>query len=79
MQNRDLLKRLQEIEAEVQRLRALNEKISLSVGTKSPSPGRGAMDNQSSSPQPAGSSQLASAAGQETLEDSSPSPSDEGY
>ena len=74
------MKRLQEVEAEVQRLRALNEKISLSVGTKSPSPGRVAMDHQSLSPQPAGSSQLAAMAGQEgPQDDSSPSPSDGGY
>ncbi|KIP11699.1 hypothetical protein PHLGIDRAFT_63255 [Phlebiopsis gigantea 11061_1 CR5-6] len=77
-QNRELMKRLQEIESEVQRLRSLNEKISLSVGTKSPSPGRGAMDNQSSSPQPTGPSHGVS--GHEpSQDDSSPSPSDGDY
>lgn len=79
-QNRDMMKRLETVEQEVKRLRALNEKISLSVGgTKSPSPARIPIDQHSLSPQPEGS-QLASVAGQEPpQEDSGSSPSDEGY
>ena len=79
-QNRELMKRLESVEQEVKRLRALNEKISLSVsGTKSPSPSRITVDPQSSSPQPEGS-QLANVVGQEPpQEDSGSSPSDGGY
>jgi len=75
-QNRDLMKRLDAVEQEVKRLRALNEKISLSVGgTKSPSPARIHVDQHSLSPQPEGS-QLPSVLGQEPQEDSGSSPSD---
>ncbi|GBE77473.1 hypothetical protein SCP_0103480 [Sparassis crispa] len=80
--NRQLQARLAQIEQEVQRLRSLNEKISLGVGN-SPSPGQlSGMDSRPLSPPPEGSqqSQLTSVAGQEPPhEESSPSPSDGGY
>ncbi|TCD70113.1 hypothetical protein EIP91_004842 [Steccherinum ochraceum] len=82
--NRHLQSRLAAIEAEVVRLRAINEKISLGVGggsTSSPSPSQVNMDSRPLSPPPEGpqSSQLASVAGQEPpVEESSPSASESG-
>ncbi|EMD32524.1 hypothetical protein CERSUDRAFT_58152 [Gelatoporia subvermispora B] len=82
--NRQLQQRLAAIEQEVQRLRSLNEKISLAAGN-TPSPG--SMDvARPLSPPPEGSQQvpqqhqLSSVAGQEPPgEESSPSASESGY
>ncbi|KAH8094613.1 hypothetical protein BXZ70DRAFT_348846 [Cristinia sonorae] len=79
--NRQLQQRLAALEQDVIRLRAINEKISLSVGapTNSPSPSQVNMDSRPLSPPPEGS-QLTSVAGQEPPhEDSSPSASESGY
>lgn len=84
--NRQLQQRLATLESEVQRLRSLNEKISLGVGN-SPSPGQVNMDvARPLSPPPEGSQQmgqqhqLASVAGQEPPgEESSPSASEGGF
>jgi hypothetical protein len=79
-QNQEFSRRIEQVEAEVARLRALNEKISLSVGSSgSPSPARISVDKHSVSPQPEGS-QLTTVIGQEPpQEDSGSSPSDGGY
>lgn len=78
--NRQLQARLDQLESEIRRLRALNEKISLtSVGdNKSPSPNHMSTDGRPLSPPPEGS-QLASVGQDQSHEDSSPSPTDEGY
>ena len=80
-QNHELSRRIEQVEAEVTRLRALNEKISLSVGgTKSPSPSRITVDKHSASPQPE-ASQVTNIATQELQEQSADgsSPSDGGF
>jgi len=76
--NRQLQTRLAQIEAEVQRLRSLNEKISLGVGN-TPSPGQVNMDARPLSPPPEESQaqqqhQLTSVAGQEPPREDSRSP-----
>ncbi|OCH90052.1 hypothetical protein OBBRIDRAFT_731498 [Obba rivulosa] len=82
--NRQLQQRLATLEQEVQRLRSLNEKISLGVGG-TPSPDQVNMDARPLSPPPEGSQvsqqhQLASVAGQEPpREESSPSASEGGF
>ena len=78
--NRQLQARLEQLEAEIRRLRALNEKISLSsvAENKSPSPGHMSADTKPLTP-PEGS-QLTSIGGQEPPHDeSSPSPTDGGF
>ncbi|KAI0334494.1 hypothetical protein GY45DRAFT_1242855 [Cubamyces sp. BRFM 1775] len=88
--NRQLQQRLATLEAEVTRLRALNEKISLGVNN-SPSPGQVNMETRPLSPPPEGTQQsqqqpqaaqhqLASVAGQDPpVAESSPSASESGY
>ncbi|KAI0673582.1 hypothetical protein C8Q78DRAFT_1067877 [Trametes maxima] len=85
--NRTLQQRLAALEAEVTRLRALNEKISLAANN-SPSPGQVNMETRPLSPPPEGSQQqqssaqhqLASVAGQDPpVAESSPSASESGY
>ncbi|KAL7285614.1 hypothetical protein ACG7TL_000718 [Trametes sanguinea] len=83
--NRQLQQRLATLEAEVTRLRALNEKISLGV-TNTPSPGQVNMETRPLSPPPEGTQQqqsqhqLASVAGQDPpVAESSPSASESGY
>ncbi|RPD65020.1 hypothetical protein L227DRAFT_494428 [Lentinus tigrinus ALCF2SS1-6] len=79
--NRQLQARLASLEAEVSRLRALNEKISLGVNN-TPSPGHVNMDSRPLSPPPEGSQ---SSSGQhqlatvEPIAESSPSASESGY
>ncbi|KZT08637.1 uncharacterized protein LAESUDRAFT_648667 [Laetiporus sulphureus 93-53] len=80
-QNRQLQARLAQVEQEVQRLRALNEKISLGVAN-TPSPGQVNMDARPLSPPPEDSQQahrLTSVAGQEPPSESSPSASEKDY
>lgn len=78
--NKDMMARLAELEAEMARLRAVNEKISLG-STETPSPGM--FDAKPLSPQTDGSTathSLNSVRGQEPpSEDSSPSASENGY
>ncbi|KAI0931469.1 hypothetical protein AcW1_001137 [Taiwanofungus camphoratus] len=81
--SRAMQARLASVEQEVQRLRSLNEKISLGVGN-SPSPGQVNMDTRPLSPPPEGSQQiqhqLTSVVGQEPPgEESSPSASEGGF
>ena len=88
--NRQLQQRLATLEAEVTRLRALNEKISLGVNN-SPSPGQVNMETRPLSPPPEGTQQsqqqpqaaqhqLASVAGQDPpVAEDSPSASESGY
>ncbi|KAI0068039.1 hypothetical protein BV25DRAFT_1793229 [Artomyces pyxidatus] len=81
--NAQLQKRLAAVESEVQRLRSLNEKISLGSGS-TPSPGMSmGMDSRPLSPPPEDGSithSLTSVSGLDhPQEDSSPSPSDDGY
>ncbi|KAI0685073.1 hypothetical protein BC835DRAFT_1291123 [Cytidiella melzeri] len=79
--NRQLQARLEQLEAEIRRLRALNEKISLnSVGDSSPSPGHVNMESRPLSPPPEGS-QLTSVGGQDPPRDDSnpPSPPEDSY
>lgn len=81
--SRAMQARLASVEQEVQRLRSLNEKISLGVGN-SPSPGQVNMDSRPLSPPPEGSQQiqhqLTSVVGQEPPgEESSPSASEGGF
>ncbi|KAI0361132.1 hypothetical protein OH77DRAFT_1390872 [Trametes cingulata] len=84
--NRQLQQRLASLEAEVARLRALNEKISLAVNN-TPSPGQVNMEARPLSPPPEGTQhpspaqhQLASVAGQDPpVAESSPSASESGY
>lgn len=77
--NRQLQARLEQLEAEIRRLRALNEKISLSgVPDKSPSPGHVSMESRPLSPPPEGT-QLTSVGGQNPpREDSNPPSPDDG-
>ncbi|OBZ68442.1 hypothetical protein A0H81_11619 [Grifola frondosa] len=81
--NSVLQSRLASLEQEVQRLRSLNEKISLGVGN-TPSPGQINMDTRPLSPPPEHTlsvhHQLTSVVGQEPpIEESSPSASEGGY
>ncbi|KAI0311275.1 hypothetical protein OF83DRAFT_1087820 [Amylostereum chailletii] len=78
--NQQMQKRLAAIESEVQRLRSLNEKISLTGNT--PSPGIMGIDSRPLSPPPEGTKtghSLTPIMGDAPDEDSSPSPSDGGY
>ena len=75
--NRSLQQRLAALEAEVTRLRALNEKISLGVNN-TPSPGQVNMDSRPLSPPPEGTQSQASGIDQPVAE-SSPSASESGY
>ncbi|KAI0778635.1 hypothetical protein BD413DRAFT_465905 [Trametes elegans] len=86
-QNRQLQQRLASLDAEVSRLRALNEKISLGA-SNTPSPGQVNMETRPLSPPPEGTPQqqqqtqhgLASVAGQDPpVAESSPSASESGY
>jgi len=78
--NKEMMARLAELEAEMARLRAVNEKISLG-STETPSPGM--FDAKQLSPPPDGSTathSLKSVRGQEPpSEHSSPSASENGY
>lgn len=80
--NRQLQQRLAIVEQEVQRLRALNEKISLSSVNNTPSPGDIKPEPRPLSPPPESSmpqSQLATVSAQDAPhEDSSPSASENG-
>ncbi|KAG6851358.1 hypothetical protein H0H93_005756 [Arthromyces matolae] len=75
--NRDLQVRLNELDAEMTRLRAINEKISLG-SAQTPSPNM--FDNRTLSPPPEGAKASKSNRGrQPRSEASSPSPSENGY
>ncbi|KAI0718869.1 hypothetical protein C8T65DRAFT_569940 [Cerioporus squamosus] len=80
--NRQLQQRLASLEAEVTRLRSLNEKISLGVNN-TPSPGHVNMDSRPLSPPPEGSQSSGGHHQLSTVEppiaESSPSPSESGY
>ena len=75
--NRQLQQRLQAVEAEVVRLRAINEKISLGVTNGSPSPGHISVDSRPLSPPPEGSQQMTGT--EPPIEQSSPSASEDNY
>ena len=79
--NRQLQARLDLLEAEIRRLRALNEKISLTsvADNKSPSPSHMSTDPRPLSSPPEGSKPNALGGQDPTNEESSPSPTDEGY
>ena len=78
-QNHELSRRIEQVEAEVARLRSLNEKISLSVGgSESPSPSRIVVDKHSVSPQPEASHLTTIAAQELSQDDTGSSPSDDG-
>lgn len=72
--NRQLQQRLQAVEAEVVRLRAINEKISLGVTNGSPSPGHIDVTSRPLSPPPEGSQQMIGT--DPSLDQSSPSASE---
>lgn len=79
--NRQLQARLLAVEQEVVRLRAINEKISLSVGgppANSPSPSQVNMDSRPLSPPPEGQSSSSTTGQDAPVEESSPSESEEG-